>query len=98
VRELRNTIERALLLSTPGSLAPDEMALEESTGSGEGRLPFPATLRVIQRAAARAMLEATGGNRSEASRRLGVSRSRLQRLLGDEREAPEDPEQDPDAD
>jgi len=27
------------------------------------------------------MLEATGGNRSEAARRLGISRSRLQRLL-----------------
>jgi DNA-binding NtrC family response regulator len=98
VRELRNTIERALLLSSPGSLAPEEMALEEPTGSAEGRLPFPATLRAIQRAAARAMLEVTAGNRSEASRRLGVSRSRLQRLLGDEQDAQEDSEPDPDAD
>ena len=98
VRELRNTIERALLLSPPGSLAPDEMALEEATRPVEGRLPFPATLRVIQRAAAQAMLEATGGNRSEASRRLGVSRSRLQRLLGDERDVQEDGDPEPDPD
>jgi ActR/RegA family two-component response regulator len=27
------------------------------------------------------MLDETGGNRSEAARRLGISRSRLQRLL-----------------
>jgi DNA-binding NtrC family response regulator len=87
VRELRNTIERALLLSSPGSLALDEMALEETPPAAEGPLPFPATLGAIQRAAARAMLDVTGGNRSEAARRLGVSRSRLQRLLADERGA-----------
>jgi DNA-binding NtrC family response regulator len=90
VRELRNTIERALLLSLPGSLALDEMALEEAPApAADGPLPFPATLGVIQRAAARAMLDVTGGNRSEAARRLGISRSRLQRLLADERGAME---------
>ena len=31
--------------------------------------------------AARAMLDLTGGNKSEAARRLGISRPRLQRLL-----------------
>jgi ActR/RegA family two-component response regulator len=35
----------------------------------------------VARAAALAMLELTGGNKSEAARRLGISRPRLQRLL-----------------
>jgi DNA-binding NtrC family response regulator len=92
VRELRNVIERTLLLSAPGrfeleSLEPQAVAPPAGAG-----LPFPATLAEIQRAAAHAMLEATGGNRSEAARRLGVSRSRLLRLLrgvGDEEAASE---------
>jgi len=46
-----------------------------------GALPFPADLGTIVRAAATGMLERTGGNKSEAARRLGISRPRLQRLL-----------------
>ncbi len=80
IRELRNAIERALLLSTPGTLEIGELAPGAAVAS-TSVLPFPARLNEIVRAAARAMLDATGGNRSEAARRLGISRSRLQRLL-----------------
>jgi DNA-binding NtrC family response regulator len=80
IRELRNAIERALLLSIPGALEIGELA-PAAAAPPPGALPFPARLNEIVRAAARAMLEATGGNRSEAARRLGISRSRLQRLL-----------------
>jgi len=86
VRELRNVIERTLLLSAPGRFELESFEAQAAAAPGAG-LPFPATLAEIQRAAAHAMLESTGGNRSEAARRLGVSRSRLQRLLrgaGDE--------------
>lgn len=79
VRELRNTIERAVLLSPPGTLVVDQLTVQPA--SRGGAIPFPADLGTIQRAAAAAMVEATGGNRSEAARRLGISRSRLQRLL-----------------
>jgi len=84
IRELRNTIERAVLLSPPGTFALAELAARPAPPSRPevpGSLPFPATLGEIQRSAARAMLEASRGNRSEAARRLGISRSRLQRLL-----------------
>ena len=81
VRELKNAIERAVLLSPPGTLALTELAPHRAPTTHTGPLPFPATLADIQRAAARAMVEQTGGNRSEAARRLGISRSRLQRLL-----------------
>ncbi len=81
VRELRNAVERALLLSTPGTLDLAELAPADAPAARDGGLPFPARLDDIVRAAARAMLETTAGNRSEAARRLGISRSRLQRLL-----------------
>jgi two-component system response regulator HydG len=83
VRELRNAVERALVLSPAGTLRPEEFPAEaDGTASADGELPFPATIDVIVQAAARAMLERTGGNRSEAARRLGISRPRLLRLLG----------------
>ena len=81
VRELRNAIERALLLSPPGQLDLRELTPVAPPTVAAGDLPFPARLAEIVRAAARAMLDATQGNRSEAARRLGISRSRLQRLL-----------------
>jgi DNA-binding NtrC family response regulator len=82
VRELRNVLERAVVLSPPGSLVLD--ALESDTelpSASRLALPFPAQLREVAHAAAVAMLDLTGGNKSEAARRLGISRPRLQRLL-----------------
>ncbi len=82
VRELRNAIERALVLSPPGTLRPQELwaPVPEALPS-RGRLPFPARLQEITLAAVRAMLDLTGGNKSEAARRLDISRPRLQRVL-----------------
>ncbi len=82
VRELRNTIERALVLSPPGTLHLDVLRepAQPDAGPASG-LPFPADLATLSRAAAARMLELTHGNKSEAARRLGISRPRLQRLL-----------------
>jgi len=44
-------------------------------------IPFPATIATMTRAAARVMVAYCNGNKSEAARRLGISRPRLQRLL-----------------
>jgi ActR/RegA family two-component response regulator len=55
--------------------------MRQSIAHSEGTLPFPVTLAVLTRAAAHAMLAMTQGNKSEAARRLGISRPRLQRLL-----------------
>ena len=81
VRELRNVVERAVLLSPPGTLELGDVSRGAARAPSGDALPFPARLDDIVQAAARAMLSATDGNRSEAARRLGISRSRLARLL-----------------
>jgi DNA-binding NtrC family response regulator len=81
VRELRNAIERALVLSPQGTLRAEELGMRREPPRSDGVLPFPSTLAALTRAAALAMLQLCNGNKSEASRRLGISRPRLQRLL-----------------
>jgi two-component system response regulator HydG len=84
VRELRNAIERALVLSPPGTLRVEELGLNRGMAAEHTRekdLPFPADLSTIIRASVALMLKRCGGNKSEAARRLGISRPRLQRLL-----------------
>jgi DNA-binding NtrC family response regulator len=84
VRELRNTIERAVLLADGATLDEADVAEEAvptRASSDDCELPFPATIAAITQAAARRMLAACNGNKSVAARRLGISRPRLQRLL-----------------
>ncbi|HEX8318354.1 sigma-54 interaction domain-containing protein [Longimicrobium sp.] len=85
VRELRNGLERAVLLSD-GPIRPDDLFHRGAGGAvagggNGGPLPFPATLDEIEKAAAFAMLERVDGNKSAAADALGISRSRLYRLL-----------------
>jgi DNA-binding NtrC family response regulator len=82
VRELKNAVERALLLSPPGQLMVSELVPRSASRlPNNGPLPFPAHLDDINMAAAHATLVHCDGNRSEAARRLGISRRRLRRLL-----------------
>lgn len=82
VRELRNAMERAVLLGE-GRLDPRDLFLDhalEAPGSASP-LPFPAPMWQIERAAAAAMVERCGGNKSEAAKALGISRKHLYALL-----------------
>ncbi|MBI4409414.1 MAG: sigma-54-dependent Fis family transcriptional regulator, partial [Gemmatimonadetes bacterium] len=62
VRELRNALERAILLGS-GEIRPDDLSLETQTPTASP-LPFPASMDEIEQAAARAMVERCGGNKS----------------------------------
>ena len=82
IRELRNVLERAVLLCDNVQMDADDLALDASSSRRqEGGLPFPATIAEITRAAAEEMLRLCDGNKSEAARRLGISRPRLLRVL-----------------
>jgi two-component system response regulator HydG len=82
VRELRNAMERALLLADGARIDAADVDGPASRASGTGgELPWPAPLHDLIPAAAQAMLARCGGNKSETARRLGISRPRLQRLL-----------------
>lgn len=95
VRELRNATERAVLLATGDVLGPEAFPPPRfpAEGRGAGPLPFPATMREIARAAAEAMVRLCGGNKSDAARRLGISRARLMRAL-DLKQASDDDAED----
>jgi DNA-binding NtrC family response regulator len=84
IRELRNVLERAILLGTPGApLSEADLGLDSTTTipGPNGTVPFPASMSDITRAAASGMVQLCEGNKSEAARRLRISRTRLLRLL-----------------
>ncbi|AHG88366.1 sigma-54 factor interaction domain-containing protein [Gemmatirosa kalamazoonensis] len=85
IRELRNAVERAVLLATASVIDADALASPATAhATVDGTLPFPAPLDEIVHAAVVRTLERCGGNKSEAARRLGISRPRLLRLLGED--------------
>ncbi len=88
VREVRNVIERALLLSDAAILEAADLGGAGPTRTagarredGASELLWPSTLAELERCASLAMVKRCGGNKSEAARRLDISRPRLQRLL-----------------
>jgi DNA-binding NtrC family response regulator len=94
IRELRNAIERAVILCGGGVIEPAHLPLERFVGLAgatttdeaefdhpEVTAPVPAGLRAevqaLERQRILSMLEACGGNQSEAARQLGMSRGAL---------------------
>jgi two-component system response regulator HydG len=75
VRELKNTLWRAALLAEGAEIAPRHLSLPDP--AGPSRATAPVTLADTERAAIIAALDATGGNRAQAARRLGIARSTL---------------------
>jgi DNA-binding NtrC family response regulator len=79
VRELRNLIERATLMGQfPANEPGPPAVLQESGGWG---YPLDWTLDQVKIDHMRRMVDACGGNKSLAARRLGVSRKTLDRKL-----------------
>lgn len=82
VRQLRTRMERAILL---GGEELEQAASDAPDLGPRGPLvvPFPATMSEIERAAARKVVQWSEGNKSVAADALGISRSRLYRLIGE---------------
>lgn len=79
VRELRNTLEVAKALSDDYVIRPEHLELPDSeSGSAIG---YHEQVREFRRDLVREALKASGGNRSEAARNLGLSRQALSYLV-----------------
>ena len=87
VRELMNAVERGVVLSRSDYLHEQELALILKDAPFSGKIsPKDAILThmpldEVERATILNMLELTGGNKSEAARRLGVTRKTLHKKL-----------------
>ncbi len=80
VRELRNVMERSLLLGRlPGEALNEHDGV--AAGAEGGGLPLDWTLAEVEKHHILRVLDAADGNKSEAARRLGVSRKTLERKV-----------------
>ncbi len=82
IRELENTVERAVILclgeqitprELPPQMVPDNFKLADASVSTPGGL----TLKSMEREAIRATLEQTDGNKSKSAKLLGIARQTL---------------------
>jgi two-component system response regulator AtoC len=88
VRQLENAVARLVALAVPGEIGPEALgaprvveedaapvAPEGPAPAGEDGLTLREQLDALERSLIAGMLARTGGNQSEAARRLGVSRT-----------------------
>jgi two-component system response regulator HydG len=85
VRELMNAVERGVVMSRSAYLDSEDLPLIPKDMEQDPRIP-PETpgdlpLEEIEKATILKTLEATGGNKSEAARRLGITRKTLHKKL-----------------
>lgn len=86
VRELMNMIERAVVLSRGEWLDELDFSIRLTTEQKEYKIPGEIEcpdepLEEMEKRAIVSMLDRTGGNKSEASRRLGITRKTLHKKL-----------------
>jgi two-component system NtrC family response regulator len=85
VRELENMIERAVVTAGVEILSPTNLFGNAANASSDEvnankaylDLPFKDAIAALERELIRRGLEASGGNRTEAARRLGINRRLL---------------------
>jgi DNA-binding NtrC family response regulator len=86
IRELRNIVTKAAVLSETGVIEPQDLSLNTHTavvGMARASHPHtpPASLDGMERRMIFEALEATGGHQKNAAARLGISRRTLSRKL-----------------
>jgi DNA-binding NtrC family response regulator len=79
VRELENMIERLAIFSTTGEITMEDVESEKirSAPATSNHEPVPTTLRDMERQHISRVLRETGGNKSQAAKRLGIERKTL---------------------
>src|SRR5262249_27088832 len=85
VRELENPIERAFAVSRADVISREDLPPSLTAGPAFAPLALPSgivqTLAEAERQTIAAALRASGGNKNEAARRLGIDRQRLYRKI-----------------
>jgi len=85
VRELMNAVERGVILCGGKYISeldfPLSMQEVRSEAEETDTVPFDVPLEAVEKAAILRTLESTGGNKSEAARRLGITRRTLHKKL-----------------
>jgi Nif-specific regulatory protein len=85
IRELKNVIERAVVLNTKSQIDESDLALspalENRSAEASSEIPAEMTLAELEREHIQRVLRHTGGNKSRAAAILGIERSTLDRKL-----------------
>ncbi len=80
VRELRNCLERAMVMTSGAELGVDSLDFLDSAVEEDESVP---SLRELEQAHIRRILQIAQGNKSKAARMLGIDRSTLYQKLRD---------------
>ena len=85
IRELRNLVERMVVLSLGKMLDAGDIPeqVREKTGDGEVKINADLTVDEMEKQMIIQALEKTGGNRTKAAEKLGISRRTLHRKLNE---------------
>jgi DNA-binding NtrC family response regulator len=88
VRELRNVMERALILSGGGAIQPLHLPKEIAAGAAASIAPIAQegallSLDEIEKRHIRRVMEACGGNKTRAAKVLGITRLTLRTKIAD---------------
>ena len=89
VRELMNAVEKTVVLSRSDYLSAEDFPMFAGTASDDGAgsdiskidIDGNNPLAAVERMTILKILEAAGGNKSEAARRLGITRKTLHKKL-----------------
>lgn len=82
IRELRNVIERAIVLGSGDTILPEHLPRELKEGIPTPQdTPEDVSLEAIEKWHIERVLKQTGGNKTHAAKLLGISRNRLDRKL-----------------
>jgi transcriptional regulator with PAS, ATPase and Fis domain len=91
IRELRNTLERTIIMGASGEIDAHDLPIElrERRASGKARVATDTArpLEELEREQILRALKQTSGNRTKAAELLGISRATMKRRLADMRKA-----------